>query len=144
MIGAISPITSGLMEILIVFGALGHMGYSLLMTTQNSCIADIADENELRFGERQQGILYSTRTLFIKLDQALGTALAGWALALIGFPIHAQIGHVSAQTLEALGWCFVLAGVPALVGVWFFARYRLDRHAWSENRAALVAARGAA
>jgi Na+/melibiose symporter-like transporter len=137
MTGVLSPSSTGLMAILIAFGALGHMGYSLLMTTQNSCIADIADENELRFGERQQGILYSTRTIFIKLDQAFGTALAGWVLSIIGFPSNARIGQVPAQTLHALGWSFVAVAVPALVGIWFFAQYRLNRRTWEETRAAL-------
>ncbi|MGH3628926.1 MAG: MFS transporter, partial [Sciscionella sp.] len=114
-------------------------GYSLMTTTLNSCIADIADENELQFGERQQGVLYSTRTLFMKLDQALGTALAGWVLALIGFPAKAKIGQVSAHTLNSLGSCFIVAAVPALIGICFFARYGLDRRAWSETRAALIA-----
>ncbi len=137
MTGVISPITPGLMVILILFGALGHMGYSLLMTTQNSCIADIADENELRFSERQQGILYSTRTLFIKLDQAFGAASAGWVLTFIRFPANAHIGQVPRETLNALAWVFVIAAIPALIGIWFFLRYRLDRPEWEQTRVAL-------
>ena len=139
MTGVISPISPGLMVTLIAFAALGHMGYSLLMTTQNSCIADIGDENELRFSERQQGILYSTRTLFIKLDQAFGAALAGWVLTFIRFPANARIGQVPPQTLNALAWSFVIAAIPALIGIWFFARYRLDRREWDETRATLRA-----
>ncbi|GIT38910.1 MAG: hypothetical protein Ct9H300mP8_01060 [Gammaproteobacteria bacterium] len=37
-----------------------------------SAIADIADENALKHGVRQEGILYSARTFFAKLDNSLG------------------------------------------------------------------------
>jgi len=85
-LGVLDARTPGLLVILIVFSLLQHLPYSLMTTTVLSAFADIADENELRFGARQQGILYSTQTFFSRIDQAVGSALAGWTLTLIAFP----------------------------------------------------------
>ena len=73
-LGVISHETAGIMWIVMGLGALGHMAFSLMTTTVYSALADIADENELRYGIRQEGVLYSTRTFFQRIDQARGRA----------------------------------------------------------------------
>src|SRR5690606_30926544 len=54
----------------------------LLGITVMSALADVADENELKYGVRQEGVLYSTRSLFSKIAVAVGTFVAGLAIDL--------------------------------------------------------------
>jgi Na+/melibiose symporter-like transporter len=109
-----------------------------------SALADIADENELKFGLRQEGVLYSTRALFAKVDQAIGAALAGFVLTLIAFPTKAKVGEVPAEVIWNLAlWDGILAGVPGFIAVFFYARYKITRASYEETKAALAARRAA-
>ena len=136
-LGVLDARTPGLLVILIVFSLLQHLPYSLMTTTVLSAFADIADENELRFGARQQGILYSTQTFFSCIDQAVGSALAGWTLTLIAFPKNAVPGHVGHSTLSGLALAFILSTVPGLPTAFFYGRLRLTRATHAATRQAL-------
>ena len=131
--------TPFLVPLLIGFGAIGHAGYSLMLTSINSMIADIADENELRFGDREEGVLYSTRTFFLKLDQAAGSVVAGWVLAVIAFPVKALPGHIGHATELALAAAFVLSAVPGLVAAAVFAAADASQARFAGVRAGLAA-----
>ena len=137
VLGVISHETAGIMWIVIGFGALGHIAYSLMTTTVYSALADIADENELKFGIRQEGILYSTRTFFARIDQALGTALAGWVLALIAFPAKAIPGAVNPGVLSNLALATVLSTIPGLVAAVSYSFLRVTRATHDATRAAI-------
>ena len=130
--------TPGILWILIAFSILQHAGYSLMNTTVTSALADIADENELKHGVRQEGVLYATRTFFQRVDQALGTALAGWVLSAIAFPANAKPGEVSNEILMALAAAFILAAIPGLIAGAFYAMLRVTRASYEETRAALA------
>ena len=84
--GVLSAQTPGILVILIAFGLLQHFPYCLIATTQYSALADITDENEVKYGVRQEGVFFSTQTFFARIDQAVGSALAGWVLSLLAFP----------------------------------------------------------
>lgn len=140
--GVLSADTPFLLPILIAFSLLQHAPFSIMTTTIYSALADIADENELRFGIRQEGILYSTRTLFSKIDQAIGTALAGWVLSAIAFPQKAKVGEVPEPVLMALAAAFVISTIPGLVGAVFYGRIAVSRSSYAATKAALRA-RGA-
>ena len=137
--GVLSWQTPGLLWILVAFSVLQHAPYSVMTTTIYSALADIADENELRYGVRQEGILYSTRTFFGRVDQALGTAMAGWVLTLIAFPVKAVPGHVDATVLNGIAVAFMLSTVPGLVAAVFYARLRVTKATHDATRAALDA-----
>ena len=67
-----------------------------------SALADVADENELKTGMRQEGIYYSARAFFGKASNAFGHVVAGWALKYIGFPENAiHLSPPSLQTISA-------------------------------------------
>lgn len=136
-LGILSWQTPGLLWILVAFSVLQHAPYSVMTTTIYSALADIADENELKFGMRQEGILYSTRTFFARVDQALGTALAGWVLSLIAFPAKAVPGQVDQAVLMGLAAAFVLSTLPGLVAVVFYAMLRVTQTTHSATRTAL-------
>ena len=135
--GIISHQTAGIMWIVMGFGALGHIAYSLMTTTVYSALADIADENELKYGIRQEGVLYSTRTFFARIDQAFGTALAGWVLALIAFPAKAVPGAIDPQVLSNLALATILSTVPGLFAAATYVFLKVTRATHDATRAAL-------
>jgi Na+/melibiose symporter-like transporter len=135
--GVLSAETEGILWILIAFSILQHAPYSLMTTTVTSALADIADENELKYGVRQEGVLYATRTFFQRVDQALGTALAGWVLSTIAFPTNAKPGEVPNEVLMALAAAFALSAIPGLIAGVFYAMLRVTRATYDETRLAL-------
>ena len=136
--GILSSQTPGLLAILIAFSLLQHAPYSVMTPTVYSALADIADENELRYGIRQEGALFATRTFFARVDQALGTALAGWVLAMIAFPVKAVPGQVPDAVLMGLAAAFVLSAVPGLVAAIFYGLLRVTRATHDATRRALT------
>lgn len=142
--GLLGPGTPGLLAILIAFSLLQHFPFSVLTTTIYSATADIADENELRFGVRQEGVLYSTSTLFSKVDQAVGTALAGWVLAAISFPSRAVPGAVAETVLDDFALAVVAFAAPGVVAALLFTRVRITAASHAAVAAALRARRATA
>ena len=140
-LGILTSATPGLLAILILFSTLQHAPYSIMTTTVYSALADIADENELKYGLRQEGVLYSTRTFFARVDQALGTALAGWVLAIIAFPAKAVPGEVDQKVLMGLAAAFVLSTIPGLVASIFYGMLRVTRSTYDATQAALAVKR---
>lgn len=144
LMGFWSHETPGIVPILIVFSALSYGALSVLSISVMSALADVADENEAKHGVRQEGVLYSTRTLFAKVDQAVGTALAGLVLTLIAFPEKAKPGQVGPEVLHNLAlWDGVIAGVPAVLAAVFYGRYRITRASYAKTREAIAARRAA-
>ena len=109
------------------FGALGAVSGSVLNISVMSALADIADENAARYGVRQEGILYSARTFFAKLDASLGHGVAAVALAVIAFPEKAEPGAVPADTIWWLGMIdSPLAIIPGVIAAVLYAQYRIQ------------------
>ena len=139
--GLISPKTPYLLAILIAFSLLQHAPYSILTTTTRSALADVADENELKTGLRQEGILYAARTFFQRVDTALGTLLAGWTLVLINFPAKAIPGQVDQAALDGIGLAFLLTIIPGTIAAAFYCMLRVTRDSYDSTRAELEVAR---
>lgn len=143
MMGILTPQTPNLLYILMAFAAVAYGAISVLQISVMSMLADIADENELRFGVRQEGILYSTRALSAKIDQAIGTFLAGMVLLFIAFPEKAKPGAVEEGVLFNLAlWDGLLAAIPGVIAAFCYGRYRIDRAAYEATRRALAERRG--
>ena len=138
-LGILTPATPGLLAILVAFGVLQHLPFSIFVTTVYSTISDIADENELVHGIRQEGILYSTSTLCIKVDQAVGAALAGVVLSVIAFPAKATPGLVDPAVLSDLALAYVLISLPGIIAAWLYGRIAIDAASHAATRAALDA-----
>ena len=137
--GVLSSDNPVLLPILIAFSLLQHLPFSVMTTTVFSAFADIADENELRYGARQQGILYSTQTFFARIDQAIGAALAGWVLTLAAFPAKAVVGQVPNHVLNGLAIAFVVSTVPGLLAAFAYAKLGINAKSHAATRAALDA-----
>ena len=123
------------------FGALGAASGSILNISVMSALADIADENAARFGVRQEGVLYSARTFFAKLDASLGHGLAALALAWMAFPEKAQPGEVDAEVIWWLGMVdSPLSIIPGVIAAVFYAQYRIGKSQYEATRKALSGA----
>ena len=113
---------------LLVFVFTSGLAGPSVMITLNSMFADIADEQELLTGERQEGIIFSARSFAFKAGGALATVLGGIGLDVIEFPRGAAPGEVPAEVLFSLG---IIAGpLTSIVGLailGFYLGYRLDR-----------------
>ena len=143
--GVLTAQTPGLLWILIAFSITGAAGASVLGITVMSALADVADENELRYGLRQEGVLYSTRALAAKVDQAIGAGLAGFALTMINFPERAHPGQVAHEIVWNLAFYDgVLAAIPGIIAAFFYARYGITRARYEATKAALADRRAAA
>ncbi|WP_309091809.1 MFS transporter [Phenylobacterium sp.] len=143
MMGVLDPTTPGLVPLLIAFAAVQYGSISVLQISVMSALADVADENELKFGLRQEGILYSTRTMAGKIDMAVGTMVAGAVITLINFPEGAKsIADVPAKVLFDLAlWDSIMAAIPGVIAVFFYSLYKIDRNSYEQTRAALLARR---
>lgn len=136
-LGVLGPQTPGLLVILICFSVLQHVPFCIMTTTVYSALADIADENEVKFGLRQEGVLFATRTFFARVDQAIGAALAGWVLTLIAFPKNAVPGEVPEPVLMGLAAAWVLSTLPGLGAAIFYAHLNVTRATHATARAVL-------
>jgi len=95
----------------LVFGliALAGIGYGVADMMPWSMLGDVTDADELRSGERREGVYAGFFTFLRKLGGATGVALAGFALELSGFTPGIE------QTDGTLGTIRILtAAVPAL------------------------------
>lgn len=132
--------TTALFPSILVFHALGSASMSILNISVMSALADVADENELIHGVRQEGLLYSARSFFSKADRAVGTFLAGVTLDLIMFPAGAKPGEVDEDVIFMLGIMdSPVTIIPALIAGAFYAGYRINHTKHAEIRSELDA-----
>ena len=110
-----------------------------------SMMADVADEHELESGRRQEGILFGAVAFSGKAASGLGNMVAGVGLDLIAWPRGAHIqtaADVPAMTLVKLGLLYgpIVAGF-AVVSVWCYTHYKLNRERHAEILVELEEAR---
>jgi glycoside/pentoside/hexuronide:cation symporter, GPH family len=110
----------------------------VLLISAMSALADIADEQELMTGRRQEGIFYAARSFFAKASSGLGHLLAGIAIDVIAFPVGAKPGTVDPDMIFQLGLIDgPIAIVPGIIAIVFYLRYNLSRERHAEIQAAL-------
>ena len=130
---------------IVAFGALSSACGSILNISVMSALADIADENEVRLGHRQEGTLYAARTFFAKLDNSIGHGVAALALSIIAFPDKAVPGQVDADIIWWLGMIdSPITILPGIIAACFYAQYRINRSSYEETRRELKRRRAAA
>lgn len=134
--------TAELLTLLLAFVFIGGLAGPAVMVTLNSMFADIADEQELITGERQEGIIFSARSFAFKAAGALASIIGGTALDLISFPRGAAPGEVDADTLFMLGAVAgPLTSIFGLINLSFYLGYRLSRERIKEIQLELAARR---
>lgn len=135
--GVIGPETPHINAILIALALFEHGPQSFVLISVLSTLGDIADENELRFGGRQEGVLFATRILSSKVGLAIGSAVAGAAVSVVALPTGARPGQVAPSILTDLNLAYVLGSLPGFLAALAFTRYRITRQTFAATRAAL-------
>jgi GPH family glycoside/pentoside/hexuronide:cation symporter len=131
--------TVELLSMLLTFVFISGLCSPAVIITLNSMFADIADEQELLTGERQEGIIFSARSFSFKAGGAVASIVGGLALDLINFPRGAAPGEVSGDILFRLG--LVAGPLTSIIGLLillFYLKYRLDRGRVAEIQAELT------
>ena len=128
-----------LLPILMAHGMLEVTLLVMLGIFISSMIADIAEENEIRTGRREEGLFFAARSFAVKATSGLGVLLAGVTVQAIGLPDGARPGEVDPAVVFRLGVVFgpTLMGLY-LVALGFLSRYRISRRGHAENLAALA------
>jgi Na+/melibiose symporter-like transporter len=125
-----------------VFWALGYLTLPIVPIVIESQLVDVADEHELRTGNRAEGQIFAIRTFAIKLSTGLGGFLGGMSLQLIGFPQHAHTTSLSQGTIDGLLWLNgPIYWLIVAAGIGFCFLYRIDRKRHAQILAELEARR---
>jgi glycoside/pentoside/hexuronide:cation symporter, GPH family len=130
----------GLYAPLVVNSVLTGMFVGAATIVYQSMFVDAADEHEVLYGARREGLFYAGLNLAVKCGAGLGALLAGVALDLIAFPVDIanrspESLHIAAKTIRDLGW--VYGPAPAaitLLGAALMFGYRLNRSAHARIR----------
>lgn len=107
--------------------AVAGFGYAAVDVMPWSMLGEVIDEDELRTGERREGLFHGLFTFFRKLGGALGVAVVLGTLELAGFRAG---GNANAHSAEAIRWLTALAPAAFLAAALVLARgYPLTRSA---------------
>ncbi|MEI6440981.1 MAG: MFS transporter [Alphaproteobacteria bacterium] len=123
---------------------LGYIAIPIVPIVINSQMVDIADEHELRTGNRAEGLIFSVRMFAIKATTGLGSMLAGIGLEVIHFPRNAKAASLSPQVIDGL--MFMMGPLYYIIvfsGLGFALMYKIDRKRHEEILRALEARRTA-
>ena len=105
-------------------------------------LADIVDEQELRSGQRQEGMVFSAIAFSGKATSALGTMIGGFALSAIGFPPNVDAAGVPPDVVFRMGVLMgPILGVCHVVPIVIYSFYRLDKKRLAEVHERLAALR---
>lgn len=100
-------------------------GLGALFTLMGSMVADVCDFDELRTGQRREGMFGAVFWWVVKLGMALALALSGYALNFTGFDVKFE-GRQSEQTLFLMRLLDVaVPALASLLAIALVARYPL-------------------
>ena len=117
-------------------------GLGGLFTLMGSLIADVVDLDELKTGERREGMFGSIYWWVVKLGQSAAIAAGGFMLAWTGF--EAGVASQSAQTLVSMRALDAFVPVlTSLVAIVVMFAYPITERRAGEIRAELERRRGA-
>jgi glycoside/pentoside/hexuronide:cation symporter, GPH family len=123
--------SDALVPLLAVLRTLQGAGAVQANTAFGSAMADIADENELRTGQRREGVFFATSSFSGKFASGVGSLIAGVALDLINWPRGATIRSAADVPPEQIFNLGIVYG-PVVIGFtvvtyWCYSHYRLSR-----------------
>ena len=104
--------------------ALATLGFIIV----GSMLADVVEDAQLRTGQRSEGLLFAAESLLRKLTSSFSALIPGFLLAFVGFPLHAQPGHVDQAVLSKLALIYLpITTVLTLCSTSVLMLYRIDR-----------------
>ena len=93
-----------------VVGVVAGMGFSAQWVCPWSMLPDVVEYDELKTGQRQEGLYYGMWNFITKFTNAFGIAVAGWSLALFGY-----VANVEQTSRALLGIRLFFGPVSAIV-----------------------------
>ncbi|MGH6987752.1 MAG: MFS transporter [Caulobacteraceae bacterium] len=132
--GVISPNGFAPLATLGIASLLAGAGVTMAVVGFQSMMADAADEHELLFGARREGLYFAGLSFSAKASSGLGGLIGGISLDLIGIPrnIAGQSAalHISWSGVRDLGLIYgPIAAVITSASVLIVLGYRIDRRA---------------
>lgn len=124
--------------------AVAGVAITALVIGFQSMMADAADEHELLFGARREGLYFAGLNFSVKAAAGAGGFLAGRALDLIGFPVGIAAhgganAHIPIWTLKALGLTYGPgAAILTSFSILILLGYKIDRKAHAKTLAELT------
>ena len=88
----------------IISGTVSGIGLGVAIPLGASMIADITDEHERRYGNRQEGIYYAAASFAGKAIGGSGAILAGLIIDFAGIPQGADPSTVAPEAVARFGW----------------------------------------
>jgi sugar (glycoside-pentoside-hexuronide) transporter len=108
-----------------VGAAIGGVGYAAADMIPWSMLGEVVDEDELRSGERREGLYFGLFTFLRKLGGATAVALALAVLDLAGYAKDQAQSQATLTTIRVL--TAVVPGVFVALGAWVALGYPLTR-----------------
>ena len=116
---------------LTILVVLGGAAIGQIVVGIGTAMADIADENELMTGRRQEGVFFGASAFANKCSAALGSFFAGLILEWINWPTGAAVRSAADIPADTLLMLAIIAGpvtsLLAIPGILCLLGYRLDR-----------------
>ena len=138
IIGSLSSVLQSLIWLDPLTGGVFWIGVGVLM---QSMIADVCDDDELKFGRRREGMFGAIFGWATKASFAVSFVLVGFFLSLIGFdpglPAQTPGTYLNMRVAMCLG-----AATPALLCFILLSYYPLTKARSEDNRQQLEAIRG--
>ena len=102
-------------------------------------LADVVEENEVRTGQREEGVFFAANLFVQKCVSGLGVFASAGLLTLAGFPAHADAASIPAETLTRMGQIYVAVIVALnLLSMTCVTLFRIDRTTHAQNMAILA------
>jgi GPH family glycoside/pentoside/hexuronide:cation symporter len=138
VLAIMSQVPPGGQNQVLIAGIFAGLGYGAANTLPWALVADVIEADELRTGQRREGVFYGYLVFFRKLAAALATFSVGHVLDATGFVSSVTGSAFVAQPPAALlAMRFFIGVVPpimlmlAILAVW---RYPLNRERYEEIR----------
>ena len=130
-----------LTPVLAAFGFADGLLFNMVIATVLSMLTDVVEDNLVRNGRREEGVVLAGQTLVTKASTAGGTVLGAALLQFIDFPQGAAPAALPPDTAYALGAAFVpTMWVLGIAATLIMTRYRISRARHEANCAAVDAA----
>jgi len=137
------PDGKAIVPVLVANSIFAGIAITFLTVGFQSMMADAADEHELLFGARREGLYFAGLSFSTKAASGLGGLIAGAALDIISFPADlaskgGDSAHIATQTVNSLGLMYgILPGAMTCACIVICAFYRIDRKTHADIHAEL-------
>lgn len=100
----------------------------------DAMLADVIEENEVRTGQREEGVFFAASLFVRKCVTGLGVFASAALLTVAGFPAHANPGTIPGETLSRMGQIYVAVIVVLnILSVACVILFRINRTAHARN-----------